>query len=367
MPWPLRAMSARLPERAGDAGAPAGCAYQQQAFAVLAAAPGEVALQQPDQRLVPGQSQRGQRFRRVRQAQQRQRQARLRDRAHRGLRLFPVRKKQRMKRFALGQRRDAHAGFGEDAEAAFGSEHHFAQIDAGGRGRKGRDQQRALGRLDAASGEQLLDAAVTQRLLAGRARGDPAAQRRILERLRKMTEGVALRAQLRLQIRTGDAGAEARQLRLAIEFDELRQPRQVDGEHRLLARGRGQVAGDAGAAAVGNHRRGAAPGVLEQFAHLLAAFGKGDAVGHDAYPAVAQLQPVGQALAEAAAQPRLRRGVDQAVGWQPAGRDVAAGFRQGRILKWPRRADALLQKRQRFRVQRELDAVIAPPVPASHL
>ncbi len=221
----------RLPERAGDAGAPAGCADQQQALAVTATAPGKVALQQAQQRPVAGKDQRGRGLRRIGQAQQRQRQTRLRNRAHRVLRARPVGKEQSMERFAFGQRRHAHAGLGEYAEAAFRAQHHFAQIDPGRRRRKSRNQQRARGRLDAASSEQLLDAAIAQRLLAGGTRGDPAAQRRILEGLRKMTERIALRAQLRFQIRTGDAGAETRQLRLAVELDELRQARQVDSKH----------------------------------------------------------------------------------------------------------------------------------------
>ena len=58
--------------------------------------------------------------------------------------------------------------------------------------------------------EQLLDPAVAQRLLAGRAGHDPAAGGRELERLREVAERHAVRRQRRLDRRAGRAGAEAR-------------------------------------------------------------------------------------------------------------------------------------------------------------
>ncbi len=127
--------------------------------------------------------------------------------------------------FVGGQLRHAHRRLRQDAEPPFRTEHHFAQVDAGGRRRKGRDRERAGRGFDLAAREQALDAAVAQRLLAGRARDDPAAQGRVVEGLREVAERVAVGAQLRFQVGTGDAGAEGGQLRLAVEAVSARRRR----------------------------------------------------------------------------------------------------------------------------------------------
>ena len=230
--------------------------------------------------------------------------------------------------FEGGQLRHAHRRLRQDTEPPFRTEHHFAQVDAGGRRGKGRDGERAGRGFDLAAREHALDAAVAQRLLAGRTRDDPAAQGRVFEGLREVAERVAVGAQLRFQVRAGDAGAESRQLRLAVERGQRAQAPHVDAQ-RAAARPHRQVAGDAGAAAVGNHRGAIRGGIGQQFAHLRGALGKRDAVGHRAQAAVAQAQPVGQALAECM-QGALRRRIRPA----DAARAGSARWRRRRRRSW---------------------------------
>ncbi|EEF23343.1 conserved hypothetical protein [Ricinus communis] len=166
------------------------------------------------------------------------------------------------------------------------------------------------GRLHAAAGEQLLDAAVAQRLLAGRTRDDPAAQGRVIERLREVTERVAVRAQLRFQVRPGHAGFEHGQLRVRVDGHERAHARHVDAQRRPRADGI-QMPGDARAAAVWNHGRVVVRGPAQQGAHVVAAFREGDGIRRRADAAVAQAQPVLQALACRMRQAGLRRRIDQ--------------------------------------------------------
>ena len=67
---------------------------------------------------------------------------------------------------------------------------------------------------------ELLDAAVAQRLLAARARDDPAADGGVVERLRTVPEHEAVRTQLRLNQRPRRAGFEARDAARRIEVQQ---------------------------------------------------------------------------------------------------------------------------------------------------
>ena len=341
-------------------------AQQQQAFAAGAAAPAEVALQRGDQPLVSGQRQCGQGLGGVGQAQHGQRQTGLGQCAHRFLRRFPVGKENGVELLARRQLAHAHCRLGDDAQASLGAEQHFAQVGTGRRGRVGGDVPGADRSLHVRAGQQLLDAAIAQRLLAAGARSHPAAQAGVFERLREVAQGIALGPQLRFQVGPEHAGAEGGELRAAVQVLQLRQPRQADGEDGRGAAQGVDVAGHAGAAAIGNHLRAAVAGVVEQCAHLVAAVHKGHAVGDAVEHAVAQRQPVGQALAAAVAHPGGGVRLHQRVRRQAARRYLRANLLQRGVLRRRRCAQALLQKPGATRRQRQAYLGVPPSIPAFH-
>jgi len=69
--------------------------------------------------------------------------------------------------------------------------------------------------------------------MAARASSDPAAERRALETLRKMTKRDSVRLQLRFQRRTECAGLDARGARRLVHFEHAAKLTQVD-RHRPL-------------------------------------------------------------------------------------------------------------------------------------
>ncbi len=113
---------------------------------------------------------------------------------------------------------------------AFRPQNPLAQVRAGGGGGDSRDFESAGRRLDPPAGEQPLDPAIARRLLAGRARCDPAAEGRVVEALRIVAEHEVFGAQLRFEVRARHPGLEGCKLRQRIEPDEPPKPRHHDGE-----------------------------------------------------------------------------------------------------------------------------------------
>src|SRR6185503_6656894 len=109
------------------------------------------------------------------------------------------------------------------AEATLAAEHETPQIGAGGGGGLRRQRQPARSSPLVARahqhepGDEVVDAAVAERLLPRRARYHPAADRRQLPRLRQVAESEAVRAERRLDARSERAGAEGGKPRLAVE------------------------------------------------------------------------------------------------------------------------------------------------------
>src|SRR5690348_6336759 len=114
-----------------------------------------------------------------------------------------------MERLDRWQRRDTHRRFGDNAHPPLGTEHHLAQIGPSGGGREDWQIERADRRDHLPPGEPLFDASVAKRLRATGACGDPAAERRILERLWEMPQRIAARPQMRLQVWPAHARLEA--------------------------------------------------------------------------------------------------------------------------------------------------------------
>ena len=98
--------------------------------------------------------------------------------------------------------------------------------------------ERAERRLECATGEQVFDAAVMIGLLAGRTRGNPAAEGGILPRLGEVAERVALSVERLLEGGTGDASLESRQSAGLIQIKQPAQAAHIEREDRdLPARG----------------------------------------------------------------------------------------------------------------------------------
>ena len=180
-----------------------------------------------------------------------------------------------------------------------------------------------------------------------------------------MAQRVAVRAQLRFQVRPCHAGLEHGQLRLAVERHERAHAAHVDAQRGPRADGV-EVPGHAGAAAVRHDGRVDVRRPAQQRAHVFAALGIRDAVRRRADAAVAQAQPVLQALAGGMREPRGRTPVDERMRRQPAGRQRGAQRVERGIARRRARADARAQKRQRGCAQRYVDRLVSPAVPASH-
>ena len=99
------------------------------------------------------------------------------------------------------------------------------------------------------------------REVAGGAGGDPAAERRELERLREEAQRQPVLAELLLEPRPGRARLDPRRARDVVDLEHAVQPRQVDGRPRPRGRPAHRVdaADHARAAAVGRARRAARP------------------------------------------------------------------------------------------------------------
>ncbi|MNQ68896.1 hypothetical protein D3C85_834670 [compost metagenome] len=350
----------------GILGAAAGNAEGQHALAGRGAAQGEVLLQQGDLPWMTGQGQLGLGFDGVGQAQHGQRHARLGQAADALESLFPVGHEDRVEILLLGQPADPHAHLGDDAETPFRAQHQLAQVRTRRRGWESRQLHRAGESFQGAAGEQLLDAAIAQRLLAAGAAGHPAAEGGQLPGLREVAQGVAAGAQLALHLRAAGAGAEGGDEAFFIQFEEAAHALQGEGQHWFVAGLGIDMPSHRRAAAVGDQYQAALSGQGQQLTDLLRGFREGDAVGELAELAFAHRQPVRQALATGVTHAGLGIQADQRMGFQARGRHPRQHLLQAGIDQGLAGAYTFGQECRSMGGQLHHRCLIPPAVPASH-
>ena len=211
---------------------------------------------------------------------------------------------------------DAQRDLGQHAERALGAHHDLVQVRAGG-------LAGVVAGLDGADGRGVLlaeddvgDGAVIRAVLARAARDRPAADARILERLREVAAGVLplgaeelRRALERLfQIGAGHAGLHGDGLVDLVEADDLVEV--AAHIQRDAALDRLDAAGDAAAAAVDVQRDVVLGGVGHDLLDLLGRLGVKHNVGHAVDAFVAQTQQVVGRGAVGHAQTVVVRGGD---------------------------------------------------------
>src|SRR4029453_13071451 len=76
--------------------------------------------------------------------------------------------------------------------------------------------------------DEVVDVRLQRREMAARAGGDPAAQRRVLERLRVVAEGLPVGLELLLEAGTRGPGLDAGRPRARINVEHAVEPAQVD-------------------------------------------------------------------------------------------------------------------------------------------
>ena len=184
------------PVRAGDPD-------DREAALAVGAAQGEVAAQEPRAARVAGQREGRGGLERGRDADHVERHARTSQGPGERHRPRPAAEHERRTPGGLGDRPRPDDDVGDDPGASLRSQDQLAEVRSGRRRRVGRQVERARRRLDVAAGEQRLDPPRPDRLLAGRARRDPAADRRELPRLRVVPEREPGRAEGRLDRRAG--------------------------------------------------------------------------------------------------------------------------------------------------------------------
>ena len=128
----------------------------------------------------------------------------------------------------------AHPRFGDDAENAFGADEQSVGTRAGAGAGQAARLDHAARRDDAQRFDEVVDVRVQRREVAARAGGDPAAERRELERLRKMAQREAVRAQLVLERRTEHAGLNARRARAAIDLEHAIETAEIDADRAAV-------------------------------------------------------------------------------------------------------------------------------------
>ena len=105
-----------------------------------------------------------------------------------------------MELLPLGDGPDANRRLGDDAQATFRSHQEMTQIRTGCAGGERWKIPWPIDGLDMPSRELVFNSPVVERLLAAGAGGDPAAKRGQFERLREVTEGIAMLLELSFQV-----------------------------------------------------------------------------------------------------------------------------------------------------------------------
>ncbi len=149
-----------------------------------------------------------------------------------------------------------HPRFGDDAERAFRSEDQPVGRRARARTRQAASLHDARGRHHARGLDEVVDVRVLRGVVAARARGDPAAERRELETLREMSQGQPMRLELRFEFGPERAGLDARRTADGIDVEHLIEPFEVERHRACVAFAEPCIdaAAHAAAATVRNHR-----------------------------------------------------------------------------------------------------------------
>ncbi len=182
-------------------------------------------------------------------------EARLGQRPHRLRPLLEAVEQQRGRLLEAGRLLHTHPGLGDHAEDALGADQHpvRARTRPGARqapalpGSRGRERPHRL--------DEVVDVRVERGVVAAGAGGDPAAERRVLEGLRVVTQRQPVRLQLLLQRGARGPRLDARGAGDRIDVEHPIQSAEVDRDRRRLLHARLHSADDAGAAAVGDRGR----------------------------------------------------------------------------------------------------------------
>ena len=133
-----------------------------------------------------------------------------------------------------GPRAHPHPGLGDHAQGPLGAEQRPVGRGAGARARQPPAPPQPARRDRPHRLDQVVDVRVESREVAAGPGRDPAAQRRVLERLREVTQGQPVLAQLLLQPRPGRPGLDPRRQRLRVDLQHPVEPPQVEGHERPL-------------------------------------------------------------------------------------------------------------------------------------
>ena len=159
-------------------------------------------------------------------------------------------------------RGDPHPGLGDDAERALGAEPEAVGIGAGAGGGQAPGGDQAARGDDGHRLDEVVDVGGAGRVVTAGAGREPAAERRVLEGLREVAEGDAVRGEAGLERGAEGAGADARGTRELIDLVDAGELREIEagdaGPVGARAERELDATDDAGAAAVGD--RGDASG-----------------------------------------------------------------------------------------------------------
>ncbi len=197
-------------------------------------------------------------------------EARLDDLADRLAGVAEALEADRRRRLPLGPRADPHPGVGDHAEDPLAAEQHPVRGRPGARPRQppalpGPPRGHRAHRLD-----QVVDVRFLGREVAAGAGRDPAAERRVLERLRVAAHRQPVLPQLLLEPRPGRPGLDPRRQAGRVDFDQAVDAAQVERHRGPVAEPRLDPADDAGAAAEGDHRGALGLGPVQHRLHLRA-------------------------------------------------------------------------------------------------
>ena len=121
----------------------------------------------------------------------------------------------------LGSALDAHPRLADDAEDPLAADHHAVGRRARAAAGKRRDSHQPARREHAHRLDEVVDVRVVGRVVATGARRDPAAERREAERLREVSQRVAMRAELVLEVRAEHTRLDARGARHVVDLEHL--------------------------------------------------------------------------------------------------------------------------------------------------
>ena len=262
---------------------------------------------------------------------------RLRQRAHRLGGLQEVGEAHRRAGAEARPRAHPHPGFRDDPQRALGTEQQALHARTGARTRQAARLERADRRDDAQRLDELVDVRDERREVTAGPRRDPAAERRVLEALREVTQREPVRLELRLERRTARAGLDASGERRAVDLEHAVEALEVEAHRRRVRLAdRGLDAAAHARPAAERDRRGAlAVEPVEQRNQVTLVAREGDQVGRRRHVPAEHAYRVGQRLAVGvretlvgivgedrgervgSAQPRRRQGISSTRGGAP--------------------------------------------------